>query len=117
MFWTFRNAWMGGFLLAATAVCGAEPLLNSEPEAVIRVRVYDYAGVSPKTLVKAKAVASEALGSAGARLVWADCRLRAEDPVKAVRASPQVSARACAELLRKKHVDGVLTMGTTGAEG
>ena len=73
---------MGGFLLAATAVCGAEPVLNSEPEAEIRVRVYDYAGVSPKTLAEAKAVASETLRSAGARLVWADCRLRAEDPVK-----------------------------------
>jgi glycerol-3-phosphate acyltransferase PlsX len=39
----------------------------------------------------------------------------AEDPVKTVRASARVSARACADLLREGAVDGVLTMGPTGA--
>lgn len=38
-----------------------------------------------------------------------------EDPVRAVRASPRVSARACADLLHAGDVDGVLTMGNTGA--
>lgn len=38
-----------------------------------------------------------------------------DDPIRAVRAGPQVSARACAELLRSGEVDGVLTMGNTGA--
>ncbi len=38
-----------------------------------------------------------------------------EDFVKAVRSNPRLSARACADLLREKSVDGVLTMGTTGA--
>ena len=37
------------------------------------------------------------------------------DPVKAIRASEKVSARACAELLRAGSVDGVVTMGNTGA--
>lgn len=38
-----------------------------------------------------------------------------EDPVKAIRGSAKVSARACADLLHGGEVDGVLTMGTTGA--
>lgn len=38
-----------------------------------------------------------------------------DDPVRAVRAGPQVSARACADLLRAGTVEGVLTMGNTGA--
>ncbi len=38
-----------------------------------------------------------------------------EDPVRAVRASERVSARAVAELLRAGRVAGVLTMGHTGA--
>jgi len=38
-----------------------------------------------------------------------------EDPVKAIRRSEKVSARACADLLHKGEVQGVLTMGTTGA--
>ena len=38
-----------------------------------------------------------------------------EDPVKAIRGSAKVSARACADLLHAGEVDGVLTMGTTGA--
>lgn len=38
-----------------------------------------------------------------------------EDPVKAIRGSDRVSARACADLLRTGDVEGVLTMGTTGA--
>jgi glycerol-3-phosphate acyltransferase PlsX len=38
-----------------------------------------------------------------------------DDPVKAVRRGPQVSARACADLLHAGEVQGVLTMGSTGA--
>ena len=38
-----------------------------------------------------------------------------QDPVRAVRASEKVSARACADLLHRGEVEGVLTMGNTGA--
>lgn len=38
-----------------------------------------------------------------------------QDPVRAVRASAKVSARACADLLHRSAVDAVLTMGNTGA--
>jgi len=38
-----------------------------------------------------------------------------EDPVKAIRRSAKVSARACADLLHQGDVQGVVTMGTTGA--
>lgn len=38
-----------------------------------------------------------------------------EDPVRAIRANPRTSARACAELLRAGDVQGVVTMGNTGA--
>jgi glycerol-3-phosphate acyltransferase PlsX len=38
-----------------------------------------------------------------------------EDPVKAIRRSAKVSARACADLLHAGTVQGVVTMGTTGA--
>jgi glycerol-3-phosphate acyltransferase PlsX len=38
-----------------------------------------------------------------------------EDPVRAIRASKKVSARACADLLHAGDVDGVLSMGNTGA--
>jgi glycerol-3-phosphate acyltransferase PlsX len=38
-----------------------------------------------------------------------------DDPVKVIRSSPRVSARACAELLRRGEVDGVVNMGSTGA--
>ncbi len=39
----------------------------------------------------------------------------APDPVRAVRATKNNSARACAQLLRQGDVDGVITMGNTGA--
>ncbi len=38
-----------------------------------------------------------------------------EDPVRAIRRSPRVSARACVDLLRGGEVDGVVNMGSTGA--
>ena len=55
--------------------------------------------------------------AASGRLVVHDApeSVGCEDPVKAIRSSPRVSARACADLLRTGEVDGVLTMGTTGA--
>ena len=39
----------------------------------------------------------------------------APDPVRAVRATENNSARACAQLLRQGDVEGVITMGNTGA--
>ena len=38
-----------------------------------------------------------------------------DDPVKSIRKSDKVSARACADLLHRGDVQGVLTMGNTGA--
>ena len=38
-----------------------------------------------------------------------------DDPVRAIRGNPRTSARACAELLRTDDVQGVVTMGNTGA--
>lgn len=38
-----------------------------------------------------------------------------DDPVRAIRNNPKNSARACAELLRNDDVQGVVTMGNTGA--
>ena len=39
----------------------------------IRVRLYDYAGVSSKTLNQAKGVAGEVLATAGVEVSWAGC--------------------------------------------
>ena len=39
----------------------------------IRVRLYDYAGASPGTLSRAKAVADQVFALAGVGLSWADC--------------------------------------------
>ena len=39
----------------------------------IRVRLYDYAGVNPETLRKAKVYARETLSAAGVEVEWADC--------------------------------------------
>jgi len=115
MSWTFRIARMTGMLLAATAVSAAEPILTSYPGAEIQVRIYDYAGVSPKTLARAKAVASEALGAAGAHLVWADCRLRAEDPIKDQACEQPLSPTALhLRLIDKKMAEAARTRNCLG---
>jgi len=115
MFRILQRAWMGAFLLAATGVSGAEPISSSDTQAEIRARVYDYAGVSPTTLVKAKAVASEVLGAAGARVVWADCQLRAEDPAKdAACALPMTPADLLIRVIDKKMADGVSSRDRLG---
>jgi hypothetical protein len=74
MTWSWGIARIGGLLLAATVARGAEP--------GIRVRLYDYAGVSPATLAGAKAVATQVLERAGVRLEWAECRIHQDDQPK-----------------------------------
>jgi hypothetical protein len=53
-----------------------------QPETHIRVRLYDYVGLSSSTLAKMKEAASHVLERVGARLSWTDCKIRAEDPAK-----------------------------------
>ena len=70
------------------------------------------------TLIAAELDAAGADEATRARLEIHDAPISVsadEDPVQAIRASDKVSARACAELLRRGHVSGVLTMGNTGA--
>ena len=54
----------------------------ADPEASIRVRLYDYAGVSQTTLARAKADASAILHGAGVRVEWTECPLREHDAPK-----------------------------------
>lgn len=73
-----------GLLLRSLVLALALPAFAAavQPETDIRVRVYDYVGVSPSTLAKMKEAASHVLERAGARVSWADCKIRAEDPAK-----------------------------------
>ncbi|MBI3695789.1 MAG: hypothetical protein HY238_13240, partial [Acidobacteria bacterium] len=57
-------------------------IVPQNPEEFIRVRLYDYAGVSPATLAGAKAAASYVLEHGGVRLEWAECRIHQDDPPK-----------------------------------
>ncbi len=74
MTWTGGIARIGGLLLAATVARADGPS--------IRVRLYDYAEVSPATLAGAKAAASQVLERSGVRLVWAECAIRQDAPSK-----------------------------------
>ncbi len=52
-------------VLASSSFCTAS--------SQIRVRLYDYSGVSARTLARAKTVASEVLEAAGVNVTWANC--------------------------------------------
>jgi hypothetical protein len=54
----------------------------ASPTAGIRVRLYDYAGVSQPVLARAKAEAAAILRSAGVRVEWAECRITSGDTLK-----------------------------------
>ncbi|MDJ0520591.1 MAG: phosphate acyltransferase PlsX [Planctomycetota bacterium] len=99
---------MGGDQAPAAPVAGALRALDTFDDVVVVL-------VGDPSVLEAELAKQGA--SAGERLEIHDAPIKAgtDDPVKAVRASPKVSARACADLLHNKAVDGVLTMGTTGA--
>ncbi len=63
-------------LICLLALC---PLGLAE---TVTVRVYDYAGMEPGNLAKAKDVASSILERAGIDTVWASCRTSMEEPPK-----------------------------------
>lgn len=82
MIWIFGRRCVAGILLAAGVADAAEWTVAEDRDRAIQVRVYNYAGVSAAVLKAAEGQASEALGRAGVRLEFVDCRLRAEDPPK-----------------------------------
>lgn len=53
--------------------CLLTQAVSAADENQIRVRIQDYAGVSPKALSEALAVAEEILGGAGVSPIWLDC--------------------------------------------
>jgi hypothetical protein len=66
--------------------------IAADPQASVRVRLYDYAGVSMPTLASAKANAADILHRAGVRVEWAECRLRADEASKDAACDVPVSA-------------------------
>jgi len=82
MTWSSWVSRIGGLVLVAGAASPAELILPQNPEQAIRVRLYDYAGVSAATLARAKAAASHVLAQAGVRLAWAECRIHQDHPPK-----------------------------------
>lgn len=74
--WKFGTSGICGVLIAA-GVANAE-----ESAAVIRVRLWNYAEVPPRTLADAKRHTSAILERARVRVEWAECRLREGDGPK-----------------------------------
>jgi glycerol-3-phosphate acyltransferase PlsX len=99
---------MGGDRAPAAPVAGAVQALEAYDD-VSLVLVGDPARLETELAARGAAP--------GARLALHDAPevVGCDDPVKSVRGSAKVSARACADLLRAKDVDAVLTMGNTGA--
>jgi hypothetical protein len=75
-------AWVASLLATSGFAGDAQPFTIERPVRAIRIRVYDYARVSPAVLERAKASASEILEQAGIPLEWVECRIRPEDPLK-----------------------------------
>ncbi len=98
---------MGGDLAPAAPVEGALQALAQYDDVEV-VLVGDPAALEAE-LAKHGAAPSE-------RIMLHDApeKVDTADPVRSIRGSDKVSARACAELLHKGDVEGVLTMGTTG---
>lgn len=74
--WKFGTSGICGVLIAA-GVANAEELTT-----VIRVRLWNYAEVPPRTLADAKRDTSAILERARVRVEWAECRLRESDGPK-----------------------------------
>ena len=99
---------MGGDKAPAAPVAGALRALEAFDDIAIVL-------VGESAALEAELTARGAATSDRLTLHDAPLKVGSEDPVKAVRSSPKVSARACADLLRAGEVEGVLTMGSTGA--
>jgi hypothetical protein len=74
--WKFGTSGICGMLFAA-GLANAQ-----EPTAVIRVRLWNYAGVPPRSLADAKRDTSAIFERAMVRVEWAECRLREGDGPK-----------------------------------
>jgi hypothetical protein len=83
--WKFGTSGICGMLIAA-GVANAQ-----EPTAVIRVRLWNYAGVPPRSLADAKRDTSAIFERARVRVEWAECRLREGDGPK----NTACSTRGC----------------------
>jgi hypothetical protein len=66
--------------------------IAADPQASVRVRLYDYARVSRPTLAGAKDSAVDILRRAGVRVEWAECCLRAYEVSKDATCSLPVTA-------------------------
>jgi len=104
---------MGGDRAPAAPVEGALRALATYADVEI-VLVGDPALLEAE-LARPEAVDAHAAVAARLHLHDAPETVGSDDPVRAIRKSPRVSARACAELLHHDEVQGVLTMGSTGA--
>ena len=103
---------MGGDRAPEAAVAGAWLALNDHDDIEV-VLVGD-----PAKIATARAAAGELTEAQAARVRVHDAPevvAMGDDPVRAIRKSPKVSARACVELLRHGEVDGVVNFGSTGA--
>lgn len=102
---------MGGDRAPEVPVTGALQALaaHSDVELVL---------VGDPAQIEAAAAKTEATSEAASRLhihAAPDAIGSAGDPVRAIRSNPKLSARAVADLLTAGDVDGVITMGNTGA--
>ena len=73
MTWSSGIRWICGVLLGAGVASPADAIVTEKLGQVVRVRVYNYASVSPATLAGAEAAASHVLLQAGVRVEWAEC--------------------------------------------
>jgi hypothetical protein len=84
MGWVSGWRWIAGIWLAAgvanSAAWAADRIVDAGRERAVRVRVYNYSGVSAAVLEATRETAFELLGRAGVRLAFVDCRVRPEDP-------------------------------------
>lgn len=82
MTWVSGGRWIAGMLLSAGVANATEWRVADDRQPAVRVRVYDYAGVSAAVLKATKMKASELLGRTGVWLQFVDCRALPEDPPK-----------------------------------
>lgn len=81
MAWSIQGFGIVGLLMASLAG-GAQPVGSIESESGIRVRIYDYVGVASGELRKIKKVAAGILEGARVDVVWLECRVSENEPVR-----------------------------------
>lgn len=69
-------------LVASSLPVSGQPTMSGIPPNGVRIRLYDYANLSPSNLDWAKSVAFHLLERAGVQTVWLDCRVSEMDPIK-----------------------------------